>query len=47
MMSVDLSVDLSEDDMRQRKCEFSNKVHIACINSPQNVTVTGDGQAIC
>ena len=41
-----MSVDLSEDDMRQHLREFSNKVHVACINSPQNVTVSGDEQAI-
>ena len=41
-----MSVDLSEDDMRQQLCEFRNKVHIACVNSPQNVTVSGDEQAI-
>ena len=41
-----MSVDLSEDDMRQRLREFSNKMHIACINSPQNVTVSVDEQAI-
>ena len=32
--------------MRQKLREFSNKVHIACINSPQNVTVLGDEQAL-
>ena len=41
-----MSVDLSENDMRQHLREFSNKVHIACINSPQNVTVSGDEQVI-
>ena len=41
-----MSVDLSENDMRQHLRDFSNKVHIACINSPRNVTVSGDEQAI-
>ena len=41
-----MSVDLSENDMRQDLLEISDKVHIACINRPQNVTASGDEQAI-
>ena len=41
-----MSVDLSENDMRQHLHEFSNKVHTAWINNPQNVTTSGDEQAI-
>ena len=41
-----MSVDLSENDMRQHIRKFSNKVYVACINSPQNVTISGGEQAI-
>ena len=41
-----MSVDLSENDMRQCLRELSNKAHVACINSPHNVTVSGDEEAI-
>ena len=41
-----MSVDLSEDGMRQKLQDSSNKAHIACINGPRNMTVSGDEQAI-
>ena len=41
-----MSVNLSENDMRQYLREFGDHVYIACINSPRNVTVSGDEEAI-
>ena len=41
-----MSVDLSENDTRRYLYEFGDRLHVACINSPCNVTVSGDEDAI-
>ena len=41
-----MSVDLSEEDMMPHLEDFKNSLTIACFNSAQNVTISGDETAI-